>query len=913
MTTILILLLAVSMLPAQTLLFSSGFEASSTLAPITLSAGGDDYQRLSGLDTGTGYSWPMSFWGANATTTGLHPIVGGSNLVSTYITNDIESVAGHTGSPTKALKIGSSTPGPGFCCTQVPFQIAGLSQQVKDFYVRYWTKLNPEFLAQEQVGGNNFWRTMLELKTFTDYRIATFIYGASNLVPYWAVVVDNKPEGAGPPCPTGACWTGDNSSIPVPTGQWMLMEYYLHRSIGSDGRFFWAVNGQTIVDHSGPTYGANQENFDFLAFLNVYGTNMNPAYQWVDDIQVWTLPPCGTLPCGSTSVYGISFDGIGDSSVRVSFNVSSSFNALRIRYGTSSCSGGSGGIVQTSDTSTAPSVVFGMTAALSGLAPSTLYHACPEVSSDGGSTWSSGTDATFTTLPRTPVLPPPPPAGMASMTSAGLTFAAEQQAATIPGLNFIDSIPHIAAEESWITTFTLVNKSGTTAQARLSLFGDGLDSSGNGPLLLPLVFPQRPSAPGPLLVASLDLTLAGNASLIVSTAGPQTPPVLVGSAQLATTGAMDGFAILHHVASLQEAVVPMETRNASSYLLAFDNTNGLLLGVSVENVTSQNAVIEVVIRDDTGVQISAPGATISVGPNGHRAFVLSDPAQGFPVTANKRGTIEFDTPAGGQISVLGIRFTPQVAAQGAGSMLTTVPPLANVGTGGGSFAFIASGGDGWQTTFVLVNAGNSAAPATLSFLDPNGNPLPLPISYSQQVGSAVSTVSSVSQMLPAGATLLVQSAGAANLLTGSAQLSTTGHVSGFAVFRHNGQEAVVPLESRNASAYVLPFDNTSGIATGVAINNVSGSAQPVNIPVVIRDDSGSQLALDALPLAANGNFAGDLAQFSSTLGKILFPETANIRGTIEFDAPVGVQIGVIGIRTPSSPAPTYTSVPAFAK
>jgi hypothetical protein len=32
------------------------------------------------------------------------------------------------------------------------------------------------------------------------------------------------------------------------------------------------------------------------------------------------------------------------------------------------------------------------------------------------------------------------------------------------------------------------------------------------------------------------------------------------------------------------------------------------------------------------------------------------------------------------------------------------------------------------------------------------------------------------------------------------------------IFRHNGQEAVVLLESRNANAYVLAFDNTNGTA-----------------------------------------------------------------------------------------------------
>ena len=37
---------------------------------------------------------------------------------------------------------------------------------------------------------------------------------------------------------------------------------------------------------------------------------------------------------------------------------------------------------------------------------------------------------------------------------------------------------------------------------------------------------------------------------------------------------MDGFAIFHQIVTTQEAVVPLETRNASSYLLAFDNTKG---------------------------------------------------------------------------------------------------------------------------------------------------------------------------------------------------------------------------------------------------------------------------------------------------------------------------------------------------
>ena len=231
--------------------------------------------------------------------------------------------------------------------------------------------------------------------------------------------------------------------------------------------------------------------------------------------------------------------------------------------------------------------------------------------------------------------------------------------------------------------------------------------------------------------------------------------MLVGSAQLAATGAVDGFAIFHQIATTQEAVVPMETRNASSYLLAFDNTNGLVLGVAVENVSAQAAVIPVIIRDDTGARDQRSWNQHLTGRQRPHFRSCCPIRSGFPVTANKRGTIEFDTPAGGQISVLGLRFTPPNNA------LTTIPALANVGTGGGSIAHLASGGDGWQTTFVLVNTGTSAAPATLSFFaDQTGAPLSAAAVVSATGSGTDTTASSVTQNLAAGATLVIVSSGA---------------------------------------------------------------------------------------------------------------------------------------------------------
>ena len=479
---------------------------------------------------------------------------------------------------------------------------------------------------------------------------------------------------------------------------------------------------------------------------------------------------------------------------------------------------------------------------------------------------------------------------------ATLAYAGMIQSSS-PTFNFVGSMPHVAAEENWTTTFTLVNTGVDFAQTRLTL----LDDSG-GPLAIPLSLPQQPATQSPVTMPVFDWALASNASLISRTSGPTNVPVQVGSAQLAATGSVRGFAIFHSIPTASEAVVPMETRNAGSYVLAFDNTAGVLLGVAVENVSAQTAQIPITIRDDTGAQISTPGATISLAGHGHTSFVLSDPVQGFPVTANRRGTIEFDTPSGGQISVLGIRTTPL----GNGNTFTTIPALANVDVGGGSIAHLATG-NGWQSTFVLVNMGASAAQANLNFFADDGSPLFLPLEFPQSGNGTASVASSMSRTLAPGAGLWVQSAAPLSNpapTTGSAQLTTNGNIGGFVIFRYNpnGQEAVVPMETRNANAYILAFDNTAGTATGVAINSVSGQA--VSIPVVVRDDMGVQIATDTISLAANGHLA-------FTLSTDKYPATANIRGTVEFDKPAVAQIGVLGIRVPVTH--TFTTLPSLAK
>ena len=142
--------------------------------------------------------------------------------------------------------------------------------------------------------------------------------------------------------------------------------------------------------------------------------------------------------------------------------------------------------------------------------------------------------------------------------------------------------------------------------------------------------------------------------------------------------------------------------------------------------------------------------------------------------------------------------------------------------------------------------------------------------------------------------------------TGWAQLQSSGTVSGFAVFTQSvgggrQQEAVVAVDTRTSGGYVIYFDNTQGFDTGIAAANVSGVAG--NIAVTIRDDNGSTLSFDSIPLAARGHIAFNVSA--------RMPVTAQRRGTIEFQAPAGGQISVLGLRF--NPAQAFTSIPGLPK
>jgi hypothetical protein len=198
----------------------------------------------------------------------------------------------------------------------------------------------------------------------------------------------------------------------------------------------------------------------------------------------------------------------------------------------------------------------------------------------------------------------------------------------------------------------IINTTPTAASAQLNLF----DSSGN-PLVLPLFFGGATTTS-----SQLQQTLAPYARLVVTIAGSANGSLQIGSARLVSSTGVSGFIRYSYGPSGQDVIVPLETRKAASYVVAFDNTDAST-GIALANASSTAATIPVIVYDQNGQQIAAD--SISLPAQGQTAYIL---AERVKAATNTRGSVQFATPVNGAISVLGIRY-PQSGA------FTTIPVI----------------------------------------------------------------------------------------------------------------------------------------------------------------------------------------------------------------------------------------------
>jgi hypothetical protein len=211
-----------------------------------------------------------------------------------YMVNQIQTVTGRDGTPTRALYSEIKQSG---CCgtnpqgggaTQDPFMILPVGE-TSDLYISYWVKSQPD-LAQLMPHPNR--RVLFEWKTAGDYRVTASVVTWGGAPLSWLVIGDNIANGGLPP---QRFWEA-YSSVPVPVGEWFKFEVFWHRSSGSDGRVWMAVNGQVIADHYGPNMGINNARINRIMVSTLYSSTAYPIYQWVDDVQIWDGFPSDAAP-----------------------------------------------------------------------------------------------------------------------------------------------------------------------------------------------------------------------------------------------------------------------------------------------------------------------------------------------------------------------------------------------------------------------------------------------------------------------------------------------------------------------------------------------------------------------------------------------------------------------------------------
>lgn len=228
-------------------------------------------------------------------------------------------------------------------------------------------------------------------------------------------------------------------------------------------------------------------------------------------------------------------------------------------------------------------------------------------------------------------------------------------------------------------------------------------------------------------------------------------------------------------------------------------------------------------------------------------------------------------------------------------------------TPSGIFTHVAAG-EGWKTSFTLMNLAATESQARLVFWDDSGNALRLPFGFPSNPRLSPTTGTAVDVTIPRDGVVVIE-AGRPDQLpvrVGWAQLHAPSGVVGWATFGQQfdsgyAVEAVVPMETRTASGMILPSDNSNGFSTGVAMANPSDTAS-ANIRMIFRDADGQELFADMLSLPARGHGSFSLPE--------KYPNLVGTIGSLELQNLTGGPISALGLRfnrggsiTSISPAP----------
>jgi hypothetical protein len=273
--------------PGGKLLFKSGFESGVTVEPPERRPR-EWIQSLRGTDAG-GHAWPDGpqghFW----------YLVGTNKELAPYVVTRIDSVVGPRGTQTKALYQEVKQDDAGVDgTTRNQYQLLPRDGASEQSYIRYWIKLQPD-LATLMPPTDGSWRMLMEWKEAEEkrarkghqYRFSFYIIRNRQSPFVWKLEAQELlPR-------RKVAWQLFNKDVPVPIGEWFLLEAFWKRSAGNDGRVWFAVNGQPLFDHKGSNSkgGPLHQWHIFKVYTGLNSLARGPAYQWIDDVEIHSDVP----------------------------------------------------------------------------------------------------------------------------------------------------------------------------------------------------------------------------------------------------------------------------------------------------------------------------------------------------------------------------------------------------------------------------------------------------------------------------------------------------------------------------------------------------------------------------------------------------------------------------------------------
>jgi probable HAF family extracellular repeat protein len=223
-------------------------------------------------------------------------------------------------------------------------------------------------------------------------------------------------------------------------------------------------------------------------------------------------------------------------------------------------------------------------------------------------------------------------------------------------IGFLTTVPirtgvlsHIAAGGGWNTVITLVNNSAVALPVAVALHNDDGSS-----LSLPVTVTQQGTSQT-ITASTVNVTIHPKGSALIST-GDGISSTSVGWADVSSPGPLGGFAIFRSTPGSgppSEGTVLLQSQFPSTITLPYDNTAGFVMGAAMANLSASAANVTATIWDDTGKQLGTQNLTIA--GSGHMSFALPNL---IPLTAGRRGIVQFETAAGGGLAGLGLRFSP---------------------------------------------------------------------------------------------------------------------------------------------------------------------------------------------------------------------------------------------------------------